>query len=100
MNAMEHGNHYQPDLPVELMVLASDDAIAVHIRDQGGGRPLPQTVEPDLEAKLAERQTARGWGLFLIKHLVDEMRVTTEPTHHTVELIVYREEASRGNSPA
>jgi serine phosphatase RsbU (regulator of sigma subunit)/anti-sigma regulatory factor (Ser/Thr protein kinase) len=100
MNAMEHGNHYQPDLPVELMVLASDDAIAVHIRDQGGGRPLPQTVEPDLEAKLAERQTARGWGLFLIKHLVDEMRVATEPTHHTVELIVYREEADRGNSPA
>lgn len=100
MNAMEHGNHYQPDLPVELMVLASDDAIAVHIRDQGGGRPLPQTAEPDLEAKLAERQTARGWGLFLIKHLVDEMRVTTEPTHHTVELIVYREEADRGNPPA
>jgi anti-sigma regulatory factor (Ser/Thr protein kinase) len=91
MNAMEHGNHYQPDMPVTLEVLLSDTALMVRIRDQGGNRPIPDTPTPDLEAKLAELQTPRGWGLFLIKHLVDEMRVSTEATHHTVELFLFRE---------
>jgi serine phosphatase RsbU (regulator of sigma subunit)/anti-sigma regulatory factor (Ser/Thr protein kinase) len=91
MNAMEHGNHYQPDMPVALEVLLSDTALMVRIRDQGGNRPIPDTPTPDLEAKLAELQTPRGWGLFLIKHLVDEMRVSSEATHHTVELFLFRE---------
>ena len=91
MNAMEHGNHYQPDQPVAVQVRASARAIAVRIRDHGGSRPIPEAQTPDLEAKLAELQTPRGWGLFLIKHLVDEMRVTNDETHHTVELIMTRD---------
>ena len=91
MNAMEHGNHYQADQPVAVQVLSSDTAIAVRIRDHGGSRPIPEAQTPDLEAKLAELQTPRGWGLFLIKNLVDEMRVTSDETHHTVELILSRE---------
>jgi anti-sigma regulatory factor (Ser/Thr protein kinase) len=44
-------------------------------------------------------QSPRGWGLFLIKNLVDEMQVTSDETHHTVELILYREEpASAGEN--
>ncbi|HEX6482575.1 MAG TPA: SpoIIE family protein phosphatase [Ktedonobacteraceae bacterium] len=88
MNAMEHGNHYQPDVPVYIQVLASEKTLAVRIRDQGNGQPIPTPEEPDLEAKLAELQTARGWGLFLIKNLVDDMRITSDETHHTVELII------------
>jgi serine phosphatase RsbU (regulator of sigma subunit)/anti-sigma regulatory factor (Ser/Thr protein kinase) len=88
MNAMEHGNHYQPDIPVKIEVLASRDAVAVRITDQGGSRPIPNPATPDLEAKLAELQSPRGWGLYLIKNLVDDMLVTSGETHHTVELIV------------
>lgn len=91
MNAMEHGNHYQAEVPVVIKVLASKTALAVRIRDQGGSRPIPAAGEPDLEAKLAELQTARGWGLFLIKNMVDEMNVTSDETHHTVELVMYLE---------
>jgi anti-sigma regulatory factor (Ser/Thr protein kinase) len=89
MNAMEHGNHYQAEIPVVIQVLASKTALAIRIRDQGGSRPIPVAGEPDLDAKLAELQTPRGWGLFLIKHMVDEMNVTSDETHHTVELIMY-----------
>ena len=95
MNAMEHGNHYQAEVPVVIKVLASETALAVRIRDQGGSRPIPAAGEPDLEAKLAELQTARGWGLFLIKNMVDEMNVTSDETHHTVELVMYLEGDSR-----
>ena len=37
---------------------------------------------------MAELETPRGWGLFLIKNLVDEMNITSDDTHHTIELIM------------
>ena len=58
---------------------------------QGGGRPIPQLEVPDLEAKLAGLQSPRGWGLFLIEKMVDEMRVTSDETHHTIELVMHLE---------
>jgi serine phosphatase RsbU (regulator of sigma subunit)/anti-sigma regulatory factor (Ser/Thr protein kinase) len=94
MNAMEHGNHYLPDKPVSIKVLASSAALSVHITDHGGTRTLstnPEIEVPDIEAKLAELQTPRGWGLFLIKNMVDEMHISNDDTHHTVELIMYLE---------
>lgn len=101
MNAMEHGNHYSPDLPVVISVRATKDAVAVRITDEGNSpATLPTTDAPDLEAKLAELQTPRGWGLFLIKNLVDEMRVTSDDTHHTVELIVSLEGDGNGSQNA
>jgi serine phosphatase RsbU (regulator of sigma subunit)/anti-sigma regulatory factor (Ser/Thr protein kinase) len=92
MNAMEHGNHYLPNKPVSIEVQASQTTLSVRITDHGGTRTLSTdagTEVPDLEAKLAELQTPRGWGLFLIKHMVDEMHVSNDASHHTVELIMY-----------
>ena len=89
MNAMEHGNHYRPDAPVAVQVLASGETLSVRITDQGGGEQNPASDEPDLEAKLASQQTPRGWGLFLIKNMVDEMNVTTDDAHHTIELVLH-----------
>ena len=91
MNAMEHGNEYRPDLPVQLEVLASDSALSVRITDQGGSKPIPDPETPNLEDKLAGLQSPRGWGLFLIKNLVDEMHVSHNDTHHTIDLIMHLE---------
>ncbi len=94
MNAMEHGNHYNPEIPVTLQILSSDRAIAVRISDQGGDSKQPALEEyeaPDIEAKLAELQTPRGWGLFLIQNMVDEMHVLSDEETHTIELILYQE---------
>ena len=89
MNAMEHGNKFRAEVPVNFVVRASDDRVSVLITDQGGGQPIPEAPTPDIEAKLAGLQTARGWGLFLIKNMVDEMRVTTDATTHTLELVMH-----------
>ncbi|MBE7470570.1 MAG: hypothetical protein DPW09_31905 [Anaerolineae bacterium] len=91
MNAIEHGNKNQADLPVVIQVQASPTAVRVRITDQGGGQPIPEPEAPNLEAKLAGLQTPRGWGLFLIKNLTDEMRVISNHTHHTIELTLYLE---------
>lgn len=91
MNAMEHGNQYRAEIPVTLQILSSDRAISVRISDQGGDG-LWSTREnyeaPDLAAKLAEHQSPRGWGLFLIQQMVDEMHVSRDGKTHTVELIM------------
>jgi len=88
MNAIEHGNKGQADLPVEVKVVVDDGRVTVRITDQGGGKDIPEPETPDIEAKIAGLQKPRGWGLFLIKNMVDEMHVTTTETHHTLELVV------------
>jgi anti-sigma regulatory factor (Ser/Thr protein kinase) len=44
---------------------------------------------PDLAAKLANQQTPRGWGLFLIRSMVDELTITSDAVHHTMELVMH-----------
>jgi anti-sigma regulatory factor (Ser/Thr protein kinase) len=89
MNAMEHGNKYRAEVPVEVMVLVEDQDLMVRITDRGSGPPPSQGGDaPDLEAKLEGMQTPRGWGLFLIKSMVDEMSITGDDGHHTIELVV------------
>lgn len=89
MNAMEHGNKYQPDVPVAIEVRTSEDDLTVRITDQGGDTPIPEAAAPDLEAKLANLQTPRGWGLFLIKSMVDELNITSDAAQHTMELVLH-----------
>ncbi len=92
MNAIEHGNEYRPEVPVKIRVLSSEADLSVRITDQGGSPvPDPDKEAPDLEAKLEGLQTPRGWGLFLIKNMVDEMHVTSDASHHTVELVMHLE---------
>ena len=89
MNAMEHGNRYDPRVPVKIEVWLLKERLVVRIIDRGSG-PLPSLTakEPDLQAKLGGVQTARGWGLFLIESMVDEVRVSGNPDHHTIELVM------------
>ncbi len=89
MNAIEHGNQNRSDLLVEVRVFASEQALLVRITDQGAGGSVPDSIgDPDLEAKLRGEQSPRGWGLFLIKNMVDDMNVFDDEDHHTVDLIL------------
>ncbi len=88
MNAIEHGNKNRPELPVDIEVAATEGNLIVQITDRGSV-PVPDPIAPDLEAKLAGQQSPRGWGLFLIEKMVDEMRVHGDAQHHTLELIVH-----------
>ena len=91
MNAMEHGNEFRAELPVEISVVREPGSLRVDVTDQGGARPIEDAPEPDLEAKLAGEQTPRGWGLFLIRNMVDELEVAGDETHHTTRLVMHLE---------
>jgi anti-sigma regulatory factor (Ser/Thr protein kinase) len=90
MNAMEHGNQYRSGLPVAVRVDVSEDSVRVGITDQGDPIPLESDV-PDLELKLAGLQTPRGWGMYLIKNMVDDMQVVDDESGHTLQLTIHRE---------
>jgi anti-sigma regulatory factor (Ser/Thr protein kinase) len=101
MNAIEHGNGNRAEIPVEVEVTQDGDDIIVAISDQGGeaqpeahGEGDPE--EPDLLKKLDGEQTPRGWGLFLIRNMVDAMNVTTDGQRHTIWLTMRTGGAAHG----
>src|ERR671914_2468721 len=52
MNAMEHGNKYRAEVPVEVRVEVVDRDLMVRITDRGSGPPPSRGGDvPDLEAK-------------------------------------------------
>ena len=98
MNAMEHGNKYSEDKPVLIEITRDTDSLMVSITDSGGEQPMAEPEVPDLNAKLAGRQSPRGWGLFLIQNMVDEMHVVSDEMHHTVNLVVYLSEGEQSDA--
>jgi serine phosphatase RsbU (regulator of sigma subunit)/anti-sigma regulatory factor (Ser/Thr protein kinase) len=91
MNAMEHGNGFRPELPVVIRLFRDGGSLVVDVTDRGAARPMPAAPEPDIEAKLAGEQTPRGWGLFLIRNMVDELEVAGDDDHHTTRLVMHLE---------
>jgi serine phosphatase RsbU (regulator of sigma subunit)/anti-sigma regulatory factor (Ser/Thr protein kinase) len=91
MNAIEHGNHFDRNKPVIIKVIASEKAISVHISDRGGDIIIPESMVPDLEAKLAGLESPRGWGMFIIRKMVDHLEILSGEDHHTVVLSMFLE---------
>jgi serine phosphatase RsbU (regulator of sigma subunit)/anti-sigma regulatory factor (Ser/Thr protein kinase) len=89
MNAIEHGNLNDETLHVEVRVWVAEGALVVRVTDEGLGGGVPDEVEvPDIEAKLRGEQSPRGWGLFLIRSMVDDLRVVSDGDRHVLELVV------------
>ena len=97
MNAIEHGNGNRAEIPVEVEVTQNGDEIVVAISDQGGApEKSGPAEEPDLLKKLDGGQSPRGWGLFLIRNMVDAMDVTTNGQRHTIWLTMRTGGAAHG----
>ena len=97
MNAIEYGSQGRADVPVDLEVEATPEAVIVRITDRALSGAVPDDAEtPDIDLKLAGAQKARGWGLFLIQNMVDSMDVTGDGSTQTVTLTMARKEPSDG----
>jgi serine phosphatase RsbU (regulator of sigma subunit)/anti-sigma regulatory factor (Ser/Thr protein kinase) len=91
MNAIEYGSQGDPEVPVDVRVDADDVSIRVRVTDRALSGPVPDVEMPDLDAKLEGRQKPRGWGLFLIRHMVDGMDVHVADGLQTVTLTLARD---------
>jgi len=95
MNAIEYGSHGRADVPFDVDVVVTPTDVIVRVTDRALSGPVPTDPEtPDLERKLAGDQKPRGWGLFLIEHMVDAIDVSADEAAgtQTVTLRIAREE--------
>jgi anti-sigma regulatory factor (Ser/Thr protein kinase) len=99
MNAIEYGSKSDPAIPVDIEVALANGDLVVRITDRGLSGGIPAGEEPNLEAKLAGEQKPRGWGLFLIRHMVDTMEVVTEGPSQTVTLTLHLEGDGHADQP-
>lgn len=91
LNAMEHGHDYRPELRVEIKVEAAPESVQITVTDHGHDKLIPERQDtPNLAAKLAGEESPRGWGLFLIRSMVDGMDISSDSNHHTVTLFFRR----------
>ena len=78
INSIEHGNQENANIKVPVELIADDYKLQVDIHDKGSG--IRGNIEkPDIDAKIAKKQTPRGWGLFLIQSLMDEVQFDWDP---------------------
>jgi serine phosphatase RsbU (regulator of sigma subunit)/anti-sigma regulatory factor (Ser/Thr protein kinase) len=87
MNAIEHGNRADAALDVLITARRTSEYVTVEVADFGRG--LRQDAEtPDLDLKLAGLQRPRGWGLFLVRELVDHVEEFGDGDRHVVRLVM------------
>ena len=87
INAIEHGNKQNANIKVLVELTADDSKLQVDIHDHGDG--IPKVIEkPDIDAKIAGKQKSRGWGLFLIQSLMDEVEFDWNPKTGSVTRMV------------
>jgi serine/threonine-protein kinase RsbW len=70
-NAILYGNRLDPSKSVEIRVQLDEEALCLHVTDEGDG--FDPTDLPDPTAVTAI-DSERGRGLFLIQQLVDEVQ--------------------------
>src|SRR5215510_12138100 len=82
LNAIEHGNKMDAMTRVNINFSIEPSTLRVAVRDVGTG--IGQISPPSIEHTLAGKQRLRGWGIFLIKQLVDEVEFETRPEYGNV----------------
>jgi serine/threonine-protein kinase RsbW len=73
LNAIEHGNRLDASTRVLVLLSIAADRLAIDVKDEGRGGPPPNFFpEPDINRKVAGKETLRHMGIYIIRHLVDE----------------------------
>lgn len=83
-NAIKHGNKEVPEKKVTLALSFRENAVSFAIEDQGEGFDYTKLQDPTAPENIDK---PGGRGIFLMKHLADEVHFTQEG--RTVELIFY-----------
>ncbi|MBV9182859.1 MAG: ATP-binding protein [Acidobacteria bacterium] len=84
VNAVLHGNAYDPDKKVELEFERTQAALVIVIRDQGKGMDLSKIPDPLAPENLLKTS---GRGIFLIRSFMDEVEIHPSHTGTEVKLV-------------
>ncbi len=92
-NAVLYGNRHDPDKTVRIEVAIDDHRVEVRVIDQGGGFNPDTVPDPTTPENL---EAPGGRGLFLIRHLMDEMEFNE--SGNSVRMVLIRQDAPRSRS--
>jgi serine/threonine-protein kinase RsbW len=92
-NAIEHGNQHDAAMKVVVLLTVRDDELIISVADQGC-QVLDQhnvTRTPHIE-DILDKSDKGGWGIWLIRELVDEVEFTTAPSGgNQVRMVIHLE---------
>jgi serine/threonine-protein kinase RsbW len=77
LNAIEHAPAKDASDIVVVTFLRDESGMQIAVANKGKSF-LPPKGKPDIKAKIEGRDRARGWGLFLMRELADEVDITHE----------------------
>lgn len=86
-NAMEHGNRFGKETKVMVTLEIARTKLEVNVKDQGRGL-TGKVNSPDIERQVSDAAENRGWGIFLIRNLVDEVEFKSVPDGGNVTRMV------------
>ena len=88
INAFEHS---QTSSEVYIHFLISEDKLTIKVTDKGTGFDTGSVDIPNIESKLNTGERKRGWGVMLIKELMDSVSFESDHTGTTVTMVKNRE---------
>jgi len=84
VNAVLHGNAYDPDKKVKLDFERTGNDLVITIRDQGKGLDMEKIPDPLAPENLLKTS---GRGIFLIRSFMDEVQIRPSQTGTEIKLV-------------
>ena len=88
INAFEHS---ETNSEVFIHFLISENKLTIKVTDKGTGFDTGSVDIPNIESKLNTGERKRGWGVMLIKELMDSVSFESDHTGTTVTMVKNRE---------
>ena len=83
INAFEHGK--SEDNNVYIRFILTEEALIIEIKDKGKGFDSSKVEMPNIEKKI-HSQRKRGWGLQLMRELMDEVVIDSNVNGTTITM--------------
>lgn len=87
INAFEHSGSDDPNVYINFVV--QEDRLLIIVRDFGKGFDPLEVPEPAIRNKLSSMGNRRGWGLMLIRKLMDEVVYEDASPGTTLRMVKY-----------
>jgi serine/threonine-protein kinase RsbW len=86
-NAIRHGNHFDADKRVDIVIRLENDAIAISVRDEGEGFNPTALRDPRADENLLR---ADGRGVFFMRAFMDDVQFSFPEPRGTMVTMVKR----------
>jgi serine/threonine-protein kinase RsbW len=93
-NAIEHGNQHDSAMKVTVVLTLRPDELVVSVADQGRKQLAhDETMTAPRIEESFHKADKGGWGIWLIRELMDEVEFTTAPTGgNQIKMVIHLEQ--------